>query len=152
MSDQTDPGEALAPIREQRERLANAADDLEQAITSASGDAETWREQVGDALGELDAALANHVEMTESDDGLYADILSTTPRLTNPINRLIHEHVDLKHRVATLGSLLDHDPAELQVDLIRDQAFELLAHISLHRSRGAELIFESYAFDIGSSE
>lgn len=152
MSDQSDPGENLAPIRAQRERLANAADDLEQAITSASGDVVTWREQVEDALEELDAALANHIAMTETDDGLYADIVASAPRLINPINRLMHEHADLVHRVDSIKPLVASDPAELQVDLIRDQAFELLSHISLHRSRGAELIYESYAFDIGSSE
>lgn len=152
MSDTTEPGEALGPIREQRERLANTADAFEQAITSSAGDVGPWKSLVQETLVEVGDALANHVEMTEGPDGLYTDVLERTPRLTYRVERLRDDHDDLRRRIAALEPLLAEPPSEPQVESIRDRGFELLEQISRHRSRGSDLIYESYDFDIGTGE
>ena len=38
------------------------------------------------------------------------------------------------------------------VDDVREQALALLAQISRHRHRGADLLWDSYDFDIGLGE
>lgn len=148
----SDASETLEPIRAQRERLSNANDDLEEAITGPAGDADLWKTRVTEALVEMSAAVDNHVEMTEGDDGLYADIIERSPRLIHQIDRLKLEHDELKARVDNLESLLVGELGETQIDWIRDQAFELFDLVSRHRGRGSDLIYESYDFDIGESE
>lgn len=148
----SNPSETLGPIRKQRERLADATDDLETAITSASGDREAWKVSVGDALTEMSAAVANHVKVTEEPDGLFSDITERSPRLINQIDRLKLEHSELQARVENLESLLDDNLDETRIEWIRIQAFELFHLVSMHRGKGSDLIYESYKFDIGDSE
>lgn len=148
----SDPGETLGPIRQQRERLANAADELEEAVTSPAGDPMGWKAEVETALTEMAAAIDNHIAMTEGPDGLYEDIAERSPRLVNQIDRLKLEHVELRSRVVNLGTLLDNDLDETHIEWFRDQAFELFHLVSRHRSKGSDLIYESYDADIGDSE
>ncbi len=148
----SEPSETLGPIREQRERLATAADELEEAVTSPAGNAIAWRIGVDTALKEMVAAVANHVELTEGPDGVYSDVVDRTPRLYKKVERLKHEHGDLQLRVATLESAITGEIDETIVEWIRGQAYELFLLVSRHRSKAADLIFESYDSDIGESE
>lgn len=144
MSDGDAPG-TVERLRVRRRRLAMAADGLEQAITSAAGDTTSWRGQVRRALEELGAALTAHVAEADGPGGLFDEIAATSPRLLPTVERLRRDHDDLAGQVRQLEVLVAGD----EVPAVRDAALTLLADISRHRHRGADLMWELYDVDIG---
>jgi hypothetical protein len=98
---------------------------------------------------ELSGDFRAHVDITEGRDGLYRDLLQTSPRLSGAVASLTREHAlitghvdDLLARVATPDAMED-------VDRVRDLATALLGTLVRHRQRGSDLVFEAYDVDIG---
>lgn len=144
------PTTPLERVKVQRERLAEAADALERALTRPSGNEAAWRDATLVAADEVGASLAAHVDEVESADGLFAVIMSRSPRLAHEIERLRREHTNLGSEISELEVLTRS--ADATVDDIRESALVLLADISRHRHRGADLIWESFDFDIGEGD
>lgn len=132
--------------RRQRAQLLRAIQDFEHAIASPSGEP-GWRERVQRHLAALRERLTAHVMVTEGPDGLYTELLEHAPRLARPVAGLIAEHGDLVARTDTLAHRLR--TAEYSPPVARDAAGDLLAALSRHRQRGADLVYEAYATDIG---
>ena len=133
-------------LKVRRERLADAAGDLERAVTSAAGDPVVWHGEVRVAVGEVRKALAAHVDEVEAPGGLYVEVAGVSPRLLPMVERLRRDHDDLSGRIDGLGDLLVDDGP---VDAIREAALALLLEISRHRHRGADLLWEFYDVDVG---
>jgi hypothetical protein len=85
---------------------------------------------------------------------MYADILRTAPRLRFGVDRLATEHYDIRVAISDLGKLIDDltGAAPDDVGRIRDEGVNLLARLVRHRQRGADLVFEAYAQDIGGCD
>jgi len=133
-------------LKVRRERLADAAAEVERAVTSAAGDSVAWHGEVRAAVGEIRGALAAHVDEVEAPGGLYVEVAGASPRLLPMVERLRRDHDDLAGRIGGLDQLLVDDGP---VDAIRDAALALLLEISRHRHRGADLLWEFYDVDIG---
>ena len=142
--------ETLERVKERRERLGSAADGLERAITRAAGDERTWRAGVRSALDEVRAALDAHVDEVEAPGGLYTDIITRSPRLTHGIERLRHDHLTMSGQIADLAAAVA--PGGGSVETTRESALVLIAEISRHRHRGADLLWDSYDLDIGAGD
>jgi hypothetical protein len=140
----------LERARVQRERLAEAADALERALTRPAADGKAWRDGTGSALGEVRAALAAHVDAVESEDGLYTEIMIRSARLAHAIDRLRSDHTKLGDEISELDALVRSPDAT--VDDVRESTLVLLADISRHRHQGANLVWDSYALDIGEGD
>ena len=145
---QLDPG--FASLRVHRAELFESMRAMEQALAApATGRSGAWAERVNVALVELDADFGEHVRLTEGTDGLYRSILATAPRLSSSVTGLTAEHAqitDLIRRVLVEVS----GPVEMgDVDGIRESATTLLARLSRHRQRGADLVYDAYQTDIG---
>jgi hypothetical protein len=123
---------------------------LEQALAApAAGRRGAWAERVKVALVELSADFREHVGITEGPDGLYSAVLSSAPRLSSAIASLTHEHLQLQEMTERLLTLTDEPAGTQDVDRVRDLATSLLAKLSRHRQRGADLVYEAYETDIG---
>jgi hypothetical protein len=123
---------------------------LEQALAApAAGRRGAWAERVKVALVELSADFREHVGITEGPDGLYSAVLSSAPRLSSAIASLTHEHLQLQEMTERLLTLTDEPAGTQDVDRVRDLATSLLAKLSRHRQRGADLVYEAYQTDIG---
>lgn len=141
---------SLGRIKVRRERLEASAIDLESAVTRAAGDSDTWIAGVQAAATEVGAALQAHIDEVEKPGGLYEDVIGRSPRQIHTIDVLRREHVVMGEQVERLdGTLADRRST---VDDVRQQALALLAQISRHRHRGADLLWDSYDFDIGLGE
>jgi hypothetical protein len=132
--------------RRQRAELLQSIQGLEQAVAAPAREP-GWRERVGRRLATLRDRLTEHIVITEGPDGLYAELLADAPRLTRPVAGLTADHGHLLVRVDSLARRL-HQP-DCRVEAIRDGAGELLSRLSRHRQRGADLVYEAYATDIG---
>jgi hypothetical protein len=144
----------LSDARRHRRGLRDAMDDLERALAAPAGTGARWVKDFAGAVEAVGGALAAHVATTESDDGLFADILGRTGS-ASAVDRLKRDHVDLVHRADALRDVVAHAPATPDIDWIdhqRSAAMELLAVLARHRQRGADLVYEVYTVDIGGED
>ena len=90
-------------------------------------------------------AFAEHVAATEGPDGRYAELVEHAPRLAAGVAVLVREHGDMLQAFdRLLRRASGMDEAELRV-----HAGDVLRDLSRHRQRGADLVYEAYATDIG---
>jgi hypothetical protein len=140
----------LEKLRRHRAELRDSMGALEAALAApASADQAHWVERVHAALAELSGDLREHIDITEGHDGLHHDVLEASPRLSDAVATLNHEHLqicrhldDLLVRVVTPG-------VTVGVNEIRDSSTTLLGSLIRHRQRGSDLVFDAYSLDIG---
>jgi hypothetical protein len=143
----------VGEARSKRLSLQAAMAGLEAATASASG-ADGWLELILEAVGRLRGALSAHVEVTEGEVGLLAEILQRTPRLATEIALIKAEHEELIDTldkvdltVRTSMEMDDPDPEPL-----RRRVMTLLGRLTLHRQRGADLVYDAYNVDIAAGD
>jgi hypothetical protein len=147
-SRQTDPG--LESLRLHRAELRESMGALEQALAAPAADlTAVWAERVNVAVLELSADFRLHIDITEGPDGLYPGVLTTAPRLCNSVATLTREHVEIMGMADGLLTRMSEPMVTKDVDDVRDLATTLLAKLSRHRQRGADLVYEAYQTDIG---
>jgi hypothetical protein len=137
---------ALAAARRRRAELLQSIHQFERALAIPAGDP-NWHDLVAARLAALREAVTEHVVVTEGPDGLYGELLDHAPRLCRGVDILIREHAALVAAVDTLCARL-REPA-VPVEQVRGWASDLLRELSRHRQRGADLVYEAYATDIG---
>lgn len=123
---------------------------LEQAVARpAGGREEDWLAGVAGAADDLVAAVEEHVAITEGASGLYEQIATSAPRLVNALDRLSHEHVEMRARALALreSARAAGSPAAL-----REEVASLLGLLVRHRQQGSDLVWAAYGLDIGGVE
>jgi hypothetical protein len=135
---------SLAAARRHRVELLAAIQAFEKAIAAPARDPR-WRELVTERLRALREAFGEHVVLTEGPDGLYAELLAHAPRLAHGVDALVREHAVV---LAALDRLSLRMPT-MDVERIRSKASDRLLQLARHRQRGADLVYEAYATDIG---
>jgi hypothetical protein len=144
----TDPG--LETLRLHRAELRESMGALEQALAAPVADRTgVWAERVEVALVELSADFREHIDITEGPDGLYPGVLTTAPRLSSSVASLTREHIEIKGIADRLLTRISKPLVSTDVDEVRELATALLAKLSRHRQRGADLVYEAYQTDIG---
>jgi hypothetical protein len=138
---------SLQVARRHRAALLRDIQKFEQAIASPSGEP-GWPERVSTRLRALRAAFAEHIVVTEGEDGLYAELLEHAPRLSRRVEVLTREHAAIAMALSALQRRADV-AAGTQVDELRAGGSEVLRALSRHRQRGADLVYDAYATDIG---
>lgn len=139
-------GDSLNVARRHRVELLDTIHAFECAIAVPSADPD-WRRHVVVAVARLRQAFAQHIAVTEGDDGLYAELLTAAPRLARAVTVLEREHAMVMRALDAFGRRLK-DP-DIDVERFRGWASDLLRELSRHRQRGADLVYEAYATDIG---
>ncbi|WP_203716183.1 hypothetical protein [Asanoa siamensis] len=132
--------------RRHRAALLREIQMFEHAIASPSAEP-GWRERFSTRLRTLRGAFAEHIVVTEGEDGLYAELLEHAPRLHNQVRKLIREHAAVAVSMAALQRRADL--AGTRVAELRSCGEEILRALSRHRQRGADLVYDAYETDIG---
>jgi hypothetical protein len=134
--------------RVRRHLLGDALHGLERAVAGPS-EAEEWVGGVTAALAELRRALDEHIEVTEGPGGLLEEVRDVAPRLSGEILLIETEHEELVDLLAKAEASLEQstDPKA-----IRNRAMALLPRLSMHRQRGADLVYDAYNVDIAASD
>lgn len=134
--------------RVRRHLLGDALNGLESAVAGPS-EAEDWVDGVRAALAELRRAFDEHIEVTEGPGGLLEEVRDLAPRLSGEIALIETEHEELMDLVGKVEASLDQstDPKA-----VRNRAMALLPRLSLHRQRGADLVYDAYNVDIAASD
>jgi hypothetical protein len=137
------PTGKIRKARRHRAELRAAIQGFECALAASPADP-AWRHGVAAELARLRTEFRTHVEMTEGPDGLYAEVLWDAPRLVHRVYRLSREHEMVCEALDTFAARIDASPERL-----RRWAGDLVRKLSRHRQRGADLVYEAYATDIG---
>lgn len=147
--------EPLASIRLRRDELYEALLALERAVGApARGRAGTWAATVRERLAALRDALQAHIAATEAEDGLFAQVLDREPRLAHGVERLRADHVSALDAVGVADVELAPTDVfdEARAEAIRSHLHDLIHSLFLHRSRGAELVYEAYDVDLSAGD
>lgn len=143
----------LDEVRRLRAELRASLDALEHALASpAVGRPLIWGERVRSVLAEVADDFREHVDLTEGPGGLHQAILSGDLRLANAVAALTDEHALIADALHDLLAATEPPVAAADVRGIRNRATELLGALHRHRQRGADLIFEAFATDIGGGD
>ena len=135
---------SFAAARRHRAELLQTIQAFEAAVAVPARDPR-WREQVGERLRKLRDAFGEHIVVTEGPQGLYAELLDHAPRLTHGVGGLVREHASLMIDIDALAVRVSGG----DVERLRRRANRLLRELGRHRQRGADLVYEAYATDIG---
>lgn len=139
----------LEELRRRRAELRESMSALEDALaTQTTVDRARWAQRVHAALVELSGDFREHVDITEGPDGLYRELLATSPHLAGAVTGLTREHVLIREELDDLLARLQAAEA-VEAGAIRELGTTLLGRLVRHRQRGADLVFDAYAFDIG---
>lgn len=143
--------EHLEAARQHRAGLRAAIGRVERSLAGAArGRAGPWAKELRDELDDLGAALAQHIEISESPEGLLADIAAAAPRLVHRVNQARADHVALLKHLEDARKGLTGD--EDDVLSSRDRVVELLTALVRHRHLGADLVYEAYNVDIEAGD
>ena len=140
----------LDELRRHRAELRDSMSALEDALAApASADHARWAQRVHVALVELSGDFRAHIDITEGPNGLYRDLLETSPRLSGAVARLTGEHTLIRGQVDNVLARVTAPAVVEDVDRVRDLGTALLGRLVRHRQRGSDLVFDAYDFDIG---
>ena len=132
-----------------RQDLYNAMRGLEASAARATGQ-DDWADGVRDALTVLDSALQSHVAEIEGPNGLFAEVIDRAPQLKPDVDMLRLEHRDLvtgcRNALEAVGS------AEVDARAVRRKVLSILGRLTIHRQRGAELLFDAYNVDLAAAD
>lgn len=131
-----------------RYTLGEAARRLELAIASPAKGNDVWLKQVNEDLEDLTKALVDHIHVTESDDGLLAQIIEDAPRLVPDVDVVLADHAEILEAVDLAKDTIGHASSD-NISDVRAAALALLARLFEHRQRGADLVYDAYNVDIG---
>lgn len=146
----------LDATRHQRSDLRTVVVRLEEALAApAPGRPREWAGRVHERLVDVAAAFERHIAVTEGPDGLFDAVLRADPRLANSVSALGTEHHDIRQSIADVLVMvreLARTGDNGDTGGVREAALDLLHRLSRHRQRGADLVYEAYAVDIGGGD
>jgi len=144
---------ALEEVRRRRAGLHAAMAGLEAALAAPAGDTAGWSRRVGEALDGLGEVWSRHCADTEAPGAFLDEITAEAPRLAGPVGQMRREHADVSGLICRLGRrvapTVAADETEARIEEIRSDATVLLGLLVRHRQRGADLVYEAFAVDIG---
>jgi hypothetical protein len=140
----------LDAVRLRRAELRETLNLLEAALAApARGREMIWGEAVHAALVMLADDFNAHVEVTEGPGGLHQAILAGDLRLANAVDALTAQHGQISAEIAGLVADSQAPVTSEDMEDLRERSTSLLGQIIRHRQRGADLIYEAYATDVG---
>jgi hypothetical protein len=142
--------ETLDTVIRRRAELRHTIAQVEQALARpAPGRLREWAADVAASLHHLTADLEAHIDVTQAEDGLHADILAAAPRLAHGIERLRREHGEIRDALRAACDLLASPEEGEWSAQVRDTVTAVLTRLIRHRQRGADLVYEAYQVDVG---
>lgn len=150
------PSFVLDAAVSRRGELHASADAFSQALSQPyQGREAEWLRVSNQALRLLRQDIEEHVATTEGGSGIHQEIMELAPRLANMISRLSADHEVLLDRTSTMVAMFQSaltTPIDLVVAALREEGTVVVDLLTRHRQRGADLVYEAYAFDIGGRD
>jgi hypothetical protein len=144
----TEGSRAVDRVQPQRDRLREA----HQGFASACDAPDVSREMLIDRLDLLRTAFEIHVAYAEGEGGLFEELLDDAPNeAAQEVDRLKRDHQVIGGAIDRAAGLLAEGAAP-DDDRLVEVTVELLRLVGQHRRRGAELLHNVYAVDVGGGD
>jgi len=145
---------ALDDVRMRRAGLKAALSGLELALAAPYANRVEWVVHVRGARDGVHDVWTRHIVETEAPGAFLDELVTEAPRLSTPTSRLRREHSDILATIMRAEKRLAMPPGEddayvAWAEDLRAELTALLAALARHRQRGADLVYEAYAVDIG---
>jgi len=141
-------GDPFAGVVRQRSQLARAMQQVELAAAAPTA-RKSWIIDLQHSLRRLEIAVNNHIVEVQAPMGLLDRIVHQAPRLQRSVEQTKVDHAALAESIAELLATMDDTDSNERQDDIRDAALSILVALARHRQKGADLIYDAYAIDIG---
>ncbi|MDX2345030.1 MAG: hypothetical protein QNL12_15580 [Acidimicrobiia bacterium] len=141
-------GESFASVVQQRSKLGEAMQLVEEAAAAPAAK-DGWSADLVVNLEQLELAFNEHIVDVQSPDGLLDRIVDQAPRLQRAVEVKKREHTRI---AGAIGETIERSSTAQTPDVVvdlRETVMELLIDLSRHRQKGADLIYDAYAIDIG---
>jgi len=144
---------ALDDVRLRRAGLKTALSNLELALAAPFANRVEWVTNVRSALSVVHDVWTRHIVETEAPGAFLDELVTESPRLSTPTSRLRREHSDILATIVRaekrLATPAEDDAYVAWAEDLRVELTALLAALARHRQRGADLVYEAYAVDLG---
>jgi hypothetical protein len=144
---------ALDDVRSRRAGLKSALSNLELALAAPFANRVDWVMHVRGALSVVHDVWTRHIVETEAPGAFLDELVTESPRLSKPTSRLRREHNDILGTIVRAEKRLATPPEDdayvTWAEDLRVELTSLLAALARHRQRGADLVYEAYAVDLG---
>lgn len=139
--------------RSDRARTLESLHSVERhAAAPGPGRANEWRDDLLAVLADLGSSLQDQYQRSSSEDGLLRRVVDEAPRLEPAVrdlhrrqSELIEEVDDLQQSLADLSHVPD-------VDVVRSRIAEMTAEIRELRAWETDIVYDAYAFDLGTGD
>ena len=128
-----------------RELVGNALADLEAALAAPAGIGDRWRERVEEAVLHLQQVGREQLAAFVSADGLLDRIVAADEAQAPRAERLRGRIPDLERNMNEVLGALDHGTP----DEIREASIELLVDVVRVRHQTADLLYDAFWRDVG---
>ena len=136
---------AVGVLKDPGSGLDDAAADLRSAL-AAPGDPPTrWLHGVETTTGALSDALTSFARTVQRHDGLFDEVVGRAPRLAPRVGRLRDQHKRLIEQCERLWKACRAGT----VEVVGEQAHDLLRAVGRHRSGSSQLVHDAFAIDLG---
>jgi hypothetical protein len=140
--------DAFDRSRRHRRGVSHAGTEFENALASPAGLTDSWVQEVRERLIDVTAAFQRHVDQSEGTGGLLQEMLMVAPHLAPGVTRSKRDHQEILVELKGLSTVIDQSDDEHLVGDVRARGMVLLQHITAHRQRGADLIYDAYSVDV----
>jgi hypothetical protein len=144
---------ALDDVRLRRAGLKAALSNLELALAAPFANRVDWVTNVRGTLTVVHEVWTRHIVETEAPGAFLDELVTEAPRLSTPTSRLRREHSDILATIVRAEKRLAVPPGDeayvTWAEELRVELTALLAALARHRQRGADLVYEAYAVDLG---
>ena len=153
-TDTQDLSPALDDVRLRRAGLKAALSGLELALAAPFANRAEWVMHVRESLNIVHEVWTRHIVETEAPGAFLDELVTEAPRLSTPASRLRREHSDILATIVRADKRLvtpatEDDAYVTWAEELRVELTSLLAALARHRQRGADLVYEAYAVDLG---
>jgi hypothetical protein len=132
----------------QRGHLRAASRSFQAAVDAPVASRSAWCTGVGAALRELGAAWQEHVQFTETPNGLFDELMEDAVEVAAPeIDHLKRDHAVVAGAIGRATQLLTDPQAGPDDTKLRDSLSGIAKQVESHRRRGAELLYNVYSVD-----
>ncbi|MEX1006755.1 MAG: hypothetical protein WD271_02810 [Acidimicrobiia bacterium] len=146
-SDVDRTAKAVDRVQPQRDALREAHHAFAAACESAADSV-----ALADALTALRSAFDLHVEYAEGGGGLFEELLDDAPAEAAPeVDRLKRDHAVIATAMDRAAGLLG-EGAGIDDERLAGVTAEVVRLLAQHRRRGAELLYNVYAVEIGAGD
>ncbi len=141
-------GDPFAGVVRQRSQLGRAMQQVELAAAAPTA-RESWLIDLERSLRDLEVAFNQHVVEVQSPHALLDQIVDQAPRLQRAVEATKKEDTAIAKSISAALELFSSEEGIDNHGDIRNAVLEVLMALARHRQKGADLIYDAYAVDIG---